>query len=83
MKIPTTFIVLMLMLSFSALEAFGCPTCGKAVEVLPDSAEASTAGGGFNSSIYLLLGTVIGAMGFLVWTFTKAGKTPVPNKLSE
>jgi hypothetical protein len=57
--------------------ARACPTCGKAVEVLPPGS-VETAGrggpGGFNASIYVLLGAVLLAMGFLAWNLLRSGK---------
>ena len=45
--------------------AFACPTCKEAVQVLPPDQSASMLPTGFNSSIYILLGTVVVAMAFL------------------
>jgi hypothetical protein len=56
-------------------QALACPTCGKAREVLPPS-QTSNLAGGFDASIYVLLGTVVTAMGFLGWTLFKSSSTP-------
>ncbi|HEV7300564.1 MAG TPA: hypothetical protein VGN72_14455 [Tepidisphaeraceae bacterium] len=67
-------IVFLTALSLSTL-AYACPTCGKAVEVLPPPADGSGGlAGGFNASIYVLLGTVVLAMGFLAWNVMRSGK---------
>lgn len=66
-----------LIVVFTTTVAHACPNCGKAVEVLPSSTEGGVgagAAGGFNGSIYLLLGTVIVAMMFLAWHLMRAGK---------
>ena len=66
----------LLALALAATTAFACPTCGKAKEVLPPSAEPSGLAGGFDASIYVLLGTVIVAMGFLGWTIFRSSGRP-------
>lgn len=76
-----TVLLLVLLVSITLVTdvAHACPTCGKAEPVLPPGSEAvAKAGGGFNASIYVLLGTVVAAMSFLAWTFAKTGKTRVP-----
>ena len=67
-------IVFLIALSFATI-AYACPTCGKAVEVLPPPADGSGGlAGGLNASIYVLLGTVVMAMGFLAWNVIRTGK---------
>lgn len=61
-----------LTLAFTATAALACPTCGKAKEVLPPSGDGGALSGGFDASIYVLLGTVVVAMGFLGWTIYKS-----------
>jgi hypothetical protein len=78
MKSQSLVVVLIaaLTIALAATLAEACPTCGKAQPVLPPGSEP-VAGGGFNTSIYVLLGTVVAAMGFLVWTFAKTTRGTV------
>jgi hypothetical protein len=59
---------------FSAA-ALACPTCKDAVQVLPPDQSASMLPAGFNSSIYVLLGTVVIAMAYLAHLIYKATAT--------
>jgi len=71
------FIVAILMLFWSTV-AMACPTCGGVKEVLPTQQSASIADR-FTPSIFVLLSTVVLAMGFLGWTMYKSiGPTKRP-----
>ena len=47
--------------------ALACPTCKGVKEVLPPTQESVSIADRFNGSIFVLLGTVVLAMGFLGW----------------
>src|SRR5690606_30017658 len=74
MRAAIAFVVVLM----TAAIAHACPTCGKAVEVLPGSTEGGAGGSvaeRFNTSIYVLLGTVLLAMAFLAWHLLRTSKT--------
>jgi hypothetical protein len=56
----------------SASVVHACPTCKGAVEVLPAGETMSGVRGGFNVSVYVLLATVLGAMGMVARTVYKS-----------
>ena len=59
--------------------ASACPMCKDSVPA-SDAQSAGGLPGGFNSSIYLMLGALFAVLGMVAWTLVKAGR-PVPGKL--
>jgi hypothetical protein len=67
-------VVFACVLLVAATLAHACPTCGKAVEVLPPGQADTGMRTGFNASVYVLLASVIGAMGIVGRLIYKSSK---------
>ena len=74
MPMRRTLIATIVLLA-SAAPALACPLCKDSVPA-SDAQSAGGLPGGFNNSIYLMLGSLFCVIGMVAWTLVKASRNP-------